>query len=111
MRVVETRLLILGDARKMSEEERRGRINLVDWLVGDATMMPEEEGRIILLERMFEAAVILLLLSPCSSLRFNKPVRKAMIVSFLNFSIGVRCSEFDKFGVVELAFNELNLDV
>ena len=72
VRVVETRLLILGDARKMSEEERRGRINLVDWLVGDATMMPEEEGRIILLERMFEAAVILLLLSPCSSLRFTQ---------------------------------------
>ena len=110
MRVLEARLLILGDARKMSEEGR-GRISLLDWLVGDATVMPEGDGWIILFKRMFEAVVILLLLSPCSSLRFNKPVRKDMIVSFLNCSMGESCRELGKFGLEEAIIAELGKEV
>ena len=46
-------------------------------------------GLIILFERMLSTVVILSTLSPCSSPNSNNPVRKAIMLSFLNCSIGV----------------------
>ena len=56
-----------------------------------ALVMEEEglKGWIILWVRMLEADVIFSLLSPCPSMRSNKPVRKETMLSFLNSSIGV----------------------